>query len=191
MPSDLMRRLQPRKKMPKTTVSEHAHDGDLNHAHDVQAALVRSRPPRSRRRSPRTPGCSSARRAPAPRCCVARNRPATSVWLPSAGFIAGAGGRLGRRGSEGWEGGSAAETGELRRLTCGLARAGTARSLLFQSPRLVRVSPEPSRRAPRIWLVCAVLLPGRCSFPALARLGAVGTGGAGPAGPWGGCGRRR
>ena len=96
---------------------------------------------------------------------LARNRPATSVWLPSAGFIAGAGRQPGRRGSEGWEGGGAAETGELRAHLWTRAR-GDRSLACFQSPWLVRVSPEPSRRAPQSgWSApCAsaraVLVPG-------------------------------
>jgi hypothetical protein len=129
---------------------------------------------------------------------LTRNRPATSVWLPSTEFITRASGsREGedRRGGD-QSGCSAGRTGARRSaglITC----ARRAPQSPFQSPRSVSVSRTSSGRAAS-WLLCAVFCPGsarsrRSHDWELLELGGLGRRGRGRRGPWrwpGSCSKR-
>lgn len=183
MPSDLMRRLQPRKKIPKTTVSESTHMTAICTTRMIYR-LRSSGPPSAKPSSVTTDAWVQQRTArSSASLLLARNRPATSVWLPSAGFIAGAGGHLGRRESEGWEGGGAGETGELSAHLADLRARGQL--ALSKVPGALGVSPEPFRRAPQpCWSAPsaparAALVPGACSTGGSWNLAGLGQRGRG------------
>lgn len=177
--------------MPKTTVSESTHMTAICTTR-MMYKLRSSGPPSAKPSSVTTDAWVQQRTARSrASLLLARKRPTTSVWLPSAGFIAGAGRRPGRRGSEDWEGGGARGTGAERSAhlpTC--AREGCSLSP-FQSPRAVRVSQEPRRRAPQPgWSAPsasarALLVPGARSTGGCWNLAGLGQRGRGR------CGRRR
>lgn len=92
MPSDLMSRLQPRKKMPKTTVSESTHITAICTTRMIYR-LRSSGPPSAKPSSVTTDAWVQQRTARSrASLLLARKRPATSVWLPSTEFITGASG---------------------------------------------------------------------------------------------------
>lgn len=161
MPSDLMRRLQPRKKMPKTTVSESTHMTAICTTR-MMYRLRSSGPPSAKPSSVTTDAWVQQRTArSSASLLLAKNRPATSVWLPSAGFIAGAGGHLGGAGPR--DGKAVAREEQVPRgaLTCRLACTGTASSLLSEVSALwefPRSFSDPRRSPARLR---RLLLPGR------------------------------